>query len=157
MYPVNRRRASIAAILVLSAGLLPAAAGGGLSSIRQDELREWLTDISADQMQGRAIYSAGLGLTAAYIEQHLRKWSISPGGDAGGYLQTVRILGVRTTSRSTVTVQVGRQTRTFKDGEGATFQRFQGGSRTVVAPRVEFVGYGIDAPATGQMTTAGRT
>ena len=156
MHPVNRRRASIAAILVLSAGLFPAAAGGGLSSIRQDELRKWLTDISADQMQGRAIYSAGLGLTAAYIEQHLREWNVKPAGDAGGYLQTVRILGVRRTSRSTVTVQVGRQTRTFKDGEGVSFQRFQGGSRTVVAPRVEFVGYGIDAPATGQMDYRGK-
>jgi hypothetical protein len=156
MNPVNRRRGSLAAILVLTAGLFPAAAGGGLSSIRQDELRDWLTDISADQMQGRALYSAGLGLTAAYVEQHLREWNIKPGGDAGGYLQTVRIRGVRTTSRSSVTVQVGRQTRTFKDGEGVTFPRFQGGSRSVVASRVEFVGYGLDVPAAGHMDYRGK-
>jgi hypothetical protein len=153
---VSRRHASVTTIVVLLAGLVPAAAGGGLSSIRSDELREWLTDVSSDQMQGRAIYSAGLGLTAAYIEQRLREWEIRPGGDSGRYLQTVRVNGIRTTSRSTVTVQVGRQTRTFKDGEGVTLPRFQGGKRSVAASRVEFVGYGIDAPAGGQMDYRGK-
>ena len=37
------------------------------------------------------------------------------------YLQTVRVLGVKTTNRSSVTVRVGSETRTFKDGEGVTF------------------------------------
>jgi hypothetical protein len=153
---VTRRRASIALLIVLSTGLFPAAAGGGLTSIRQEDLRQWLTEISSDQMQGRALYSAGLGLTAAYIEQHLRDWKIKPGGDAGRYLQTVRVRGVRTTSRTTVTVQVGRQTRTFKDGEGISLQRFQGANRQLAATRVEFVGYGIDAPAAGQMDYRGK-
>ena len=153
---VSRRRVSVAAILVVSVGLLAGAAGGGLSSIRQDDLREWLTDVSADEMQGRALYSAGLGLAASYIEQHLRQWNVKPGGDAGSYLQTVRVQGVRTTSRSSVTVQVGRQTRTFKDGEGVTFQRFQGSKRSVSVSRVEFVGYGLDAPAAGQTDYRGK-
>ena len=152
---MTHRRVALAVILALSAGLFPAAAGGGLSSIRPDELREWLTDVSSDEMQGRAIYGAGLGLTAAYIEEHLRQWDIRSAGDAGGYLQTVRVLGIRTASRSSVTVQVGRQSRTFKDGEGVTFQKFQGSKRSVIAPRVEFVGYGIDAPAAGQMDYRG--
>ena len=153
---MTHRRVALAVILALSAGLFPAAAGGGLSSIRPEELREWLTDVSSDEMLGRAIYGAGLGLTAAYIEEHLRQWDVRAAGDAGGYLQTVRVRGVRTTSRSSVTVQVGRQSRTFKDGEGVTFQKFQGSSRSVVAPRVEFVGYGIDAPAAGQMDYRGK-
>jgi hypothetical protein len=153
---VTRRRLALAVILVLSAGFFPAAAGGGLSSIRQDELREWLTTISSDQMQGRELYSAGLGLTAAFLEQHLRNWNIKPGGDAGSHLQTVRIQGVRATSRSTVTVQVGRQTRTFKDGEGVTLPRFQGGKRSLATTRVEFVGYGVDIPAAGQMDYRGK-
>lgn len=144
---VSRRRLSVAAILVVSAGLFARAAGGGLASIRQDDLRQWLTDVSADEMQGRALYSAGLGLAAGYIEQHLRQWNVRPGGDGGSYLQIVRVQGVRTTSRSSVTVQVGRQTRTFKDGEGVTFQRFQGSKRSLSISRVEFVGYGLDAPA----------
>ena len=153
---VSRRRGPVAAILVVSIGLVAGAVGGGLASIRQDDLRQWLTAVSADQMQGRALYSAGLGLAAGYIEQHLRQWNVRPGGDAGGYLQVVRVQGVRTTSRSSVTVQVGRQTRTFKDGEGVTFQRFQGSKRSISISRVEFVGYGIDAPAAGQTDYRGK-
>ena len=153
---VSRRRVSVAAILVVSAGLFARAAGGGLASIRQDDLRQWLTDVSADEMQGRALYSAGLGLAAGYIEQHLRQWNVRPGGDAGSYLQIVRVQGVRTTSRSSVTVQVGRQTRTFKDGEGVTFQRFQGSKRSLSVSRVEFLGYGLDAPAAGQSDYRGK-
>src|SRR5205085_1072179 len=41
-----------------------------------------------------------------------------------------------------VAVTVNGQTRTFKDGEGVTFPRNQGGKQTVTA-KLEFVGYGI--------------
>ena len=152
---MTRRLAAFVIALVLAAGLWPAAAGGGLASISADEMRQWLTEVSSDDMQGRAIYSSGLGLAAGYIQDHLRRWNIRPAGDAG-YLQTVRVLGVRATSRSTVTVQVGRETRTFSDGEGVTLPRFQGGKRRVVASRVEFVGYGLDVPAIGHFDYRGK-
>ena len=43
-----------------------------------------------------------LGLAASYLEQHLREWGVRPAGDNGSYLQTVKVLGVKTTRRSTV-------------------------------------------------------
>src|SRR4029079_12824957 len=52
------------------------------------------------------------------------------------------ILGMRVRSNSSVTVTVNGQSKTFKDGEGVTFPRNQGGKQTIVAP-LEFVGYGI--------------
>src|SRR5262245_6859717 len=88
------------------------AASGGLASIKLEDLKEWLTYIASDELQGRDTYSAGLGLAAGYIQDHLRTWDVKPAGDHGGYLQTVRVLGVKTTSRSTVTVKVGNDTRT---------------------------------------------
>ncbi len=54
----------------------------------------------------------------------------------------MKVLGVHATSNSSVTVTVNGQTKTFKDGEGVTFQRNQGGKQTVSA-RLEFVGYGL--------------
>jgi hypothetical protein len=153
---VRRLRAAIAAILLVTASVYLAAAGGGLASIRSEELREWLTYVSSDQMAGRGLYGTGLGLTAGYIQDHLRGWKVRPAGDAGSYLQTVRIAGVRTTSRSSVTVRVGRESRTFKDGDGVTLPRFQGRNQSVVAARVEFVGYGLDVPAAAQMDYRGK-
>src|SRR5436190_14516006 len=104
-----RRRTCFAAVL-FAVVTLSAATGGGLASINKDDLKEWLSYIASDELEGRAVYSAGLGLAAAYIEDHLRAWGVKPAGDKGGsYLQTVRVLGVKATGHSTLTVEVGGQ------------------------------------------------
>lgn len=121
------------ALACLVAGSLimggPSTAADG-SSIQSADLREWLTYLAADELQGRATFSEGLGLAAAYIQQRLAEWRVTPAGDRGGYLQTVKVQGVRTTSRASVTVRVGRETRVFRDGEGVTFPREMGGAHT---------------------------
>ena len=153
----NRRRAIArvsAAVLALAlSGAWPgsfdssaSAASPGLALIKGGELRDWLSYIASDELEGRATYSAGLGLAAAYIQDHLRAWGVKPAGDGGSYLQTVSVLGVRSTNRSSVIVQVGGQSRTFRDGEGVTFPRYAGGPRRFTVSRVEFAGYGLDVP-----------
>jgi hypothetical protein len=66
------------------------------------------------------------------------------------------VLGVKSTSRSTVTVTVAGVSRTFKDGDGITFPKNEGGKRIVTVDRVEFVGYGLDAPAAGHVDFRGK-
>jgi hypothetical protein len=152
-----RRAAFCVLIVILCAGILPAAAAsGGLGSITADDLKEWLTYIASDELEGRDTYSAGLGLAAGYIQEHLHAWRVKPAGDHDGYLQVVRVLGVKTMSHSSVTVQVGRETRTFKDGEGVAFARNPGVRRTVTVDRVEFVGYGLDTPGAGHADVRAR-
>ncbi len=50
---------------------------------RHDDLREWLTYLASDELQGRAVYTEGLGLAAGYIQTHLQDWGLSPRGDNG--------------------------------------------------------------------------
>jgi hypothetical protein len=145
---MNRRRGpvrSLAVVVVLA--LLPIAALAGPASIKSDDLKEWLTYIASDELQGRTVFSEGLGLAAGYIADHLRVWGVKPAGDAQSYLQTVRVLGVKSTSRSTITVQVGSETRTFADNDVITFPRNAGGKQRFTINRVEFAGYGLDLPA----------
>jgi hypothetical protein len=152
--PVRIRRciaATLAAVVTLSV-----PTGGGLGSIDKGDLKEWLSYIASDELGGRALYSTGLGLAAAYIENHVRMWRTKPAGDNGSYLQTVRVLGVKAAGHSTVTLQVGGQTRTFGEGEGITFPKNVGGKRRVVLDRVEFAGYGIDAPRASHVDFAGK-
>ena len=92
------------------------------------------------------MYSTGLGLAAGYIESHLGLWHAKPAGDPGSFLQTVRVLGVKSTNRSTLTVEVNGRTRTFTDGDGVTFPRDVGARRRFTLDRVEFAGYGLDVP-----------
>jgi hypothetical protein len=133
-----------------------AAAAGGAAAVKTPDLREWLTYISSDELEGRAVFTAGFGLAAAYVEDHLHAWGVKPAGDHGSYLQTVRVLGVKTTSHSTVSVTVNGETRTFADGEGIVFPKNVGGRRRFTVDRVEFAGYGLDAPGAGRMDFKGK-
>ena len=133
------------------------ASDGGPASIKSGDLKEWLTYIASDDLQGRAVFTTGLGLAAAYIDDHLRAWGVKPAGDS-------RILSAdrprprrerppairRSPSRS------ADETRTFADGDGITFPRNAGGKRRFTIDRVEFAGYGLDAPARNRTTFGGR-
>jgi hypothetical protein len=141
------RPSALIVAFVLAGLVARAASDDGRASIRREDLKEWLTYIASDDLQGRAVFAAGLGLAAGYIVDHLRNWGVTPAGDSGSYLQTVRVLGIRAKSHSTVTVQIGNESRTFNDGDAITFPRNSGGKRHLTVNRVEFVGYGLDVPA----------
>jgi len=146
---LNRRLlARVCAILLTVAIFRTAgAASPGAASITAADLRTWLTFVASDDLEGRANYTDGLERAGAYITDHLREWKLRPAGDADTYVQTVRVLGVRSTSRSSVSVRVGSEVRTFRDGAGVTFPKNAGGKRTLTLDRVEFAGYALDAPA----------
>src|SRR5262249_61467496 len=95
-------------VAILLAGIvsIASASSAGPSSIRSEDLREWLSYIASDQLQGRAVFTAGIRLAAWRIDSNLHEWGVSPAGDHGSYLQSVRVLGVKSTSHSTITVEV---------------------------------------------------
>ena len=146
------RRLTVVALILSALSVSPLAqtsapSKGGINSIQQEPLKEWLTYIASDELQGRATYTEGLGLAAGYISSHLAQWGVKPAGDNGTYLQIVKVLGVRTNSRAAVTVEVNGQSRTFKDGEEITFPRNMGGKQVVTGDQVQFVGYGMTLPS----------
>jgi peptidase M28-like protein len=148
---MTRRRSTLAwAALAVVVTVLPLSGAPDPGAVRTDDLRDWLSYIASDELQGRAVFSAGLGLAAGYISDHLKSWGVKPGGDGGSYLQTVRVLSVKATNRSTVTVQIGDDSRTFADGEALVFQRDIGAKRRLSVERVEFAGYGLELPAANQ-------
>ena len=151
---MTRRRTISAFVFVITLGLIPIQAAGGRSSITPGDLKEWLGFLASDELEGRAVFTEGLGIAAGYIQGYLQAWGVKPAGDHAGYLQTVRVLGVKSTNRSTVTVRVGTEKRTFKNGEGITFPRNVGAKRGMTIDRVEFAGYSLDVP--GQTDLRGR-
>jgi hypothetical protein len=151
-----RRAVRAVVTVVVGCAVVTLSAAGGPSAIRSQDLREWLTYIASDELEGRAVFSSGFGLAAAYIEDHLHAWGVKPAGDPGHYLQTVRVLGVKTTSHASVTVQVNGEAKTFTDGDGIAFPRNMGGKRRFTVSRVEFAGYGLDAPGAAHMDFRGK-
>src|SRR6185436_8553377 len=141
---------------LLAVASTQAASSGGTASFDPRDLKEWLSYIASDDLQGRAVFSTGLGLAAAYLEGHLREWGATPAGDNGSFLQTVKVLGVKATRHSTVTVTVAGERRTFADGDGIRFPRNAGGKQNLTVDRIEFTGYGLDAPRAGHEDYRGR-
>lgn len=151
MMPALRRLLlAVVAAAALSAGLFAQAPpAGGLTSIESAALREWLAYIASDELGGRATYSEGLGLAASYIAEHLEKWGVKPAAGDGSYFQTVKIVSVKNSGRSAVTVRANGQTRTFEDGQGISFSRNVGADRTVRAGDILFAGYGLQLSGAG--------
>ena len=113
---------SLAAALLLAGLSVTAASTGGRASIKSGGPEGVAHLHRLGRSPGpRGVHRRVWDSPPAYIGDHLRAWGVAPAGDRASYLQTVRVLGVKATSRSTVTVQVGGETRTFADGEGVTF------------------------------------
>jgi len=147
------------ALACLSAGARPAArqahAAADRSAISEADLREFLTYIASDELEGRAVYTEGLGLAAAYIAGHLKEWGVEPGGDAGSYFQRVTTTGVRSSRASTVTVTAAGQSRTFRDADTFLLPGNMGAAEKLSFDEVEFVGYGVSQPSIGHDDYAG--
>ncbi len=151
------RMFALAITLCLTLSAVPAQTRkAGSAKIQPEDLQKWLSYLSSDELEGRATFSEGLGLAAAYLAEQLRSLGVKPGGDNGSYFQRVRVLGVKSANHSTLAVEVNGQTRTFKDGEGITFPKNVGGKRSFSVDQVEFLGYGLDAPLANHNDYAGK-
>jgi len=156
---IHRLAKPLALLLVFNLAISPVLAQktkSGKGQVLVEDLKTWLTYLSSDELEGRATFSEGLGLAAAYIAQQLREMGVKPGGDNGSYFQRVKVLGVKSSNHSTLTVEVNGQTRTFKDGEGIVFPKNVGGKRNFTVEQVEFLGYGLDAPQANHNDFAGK-
>ena len=134
--------------LVAALTFAPAMArpNGGRDNITAGELKEWLTYLASDEFEGRNTFSEGLGLAAGYLAGQLKALGIKPGGPNGSYFQRVAVIGVKSDNKSTVTVEVNGQSRTFANKEGVTFPPFVGSKRSFTADQIEFLGYGLSLP-----------
>src|SRR5262249_49592768 len=120
------------------------AKGVKYAQISQTDMKEWLSYLSSDELQGRQVFTEGYGLAAAYIADHLKEWGLKPLGDDGTYFENVKLKGYQVTRNSTVTIAAGGTTKTFKNPEHVTFSANSGGNQTLTFDSVEFVGYGRD-------------
>src|SRR5687767_12201947 len=147
----DRRTAAGLALLAFAASFwqpwtvlaqAPEPARARYVQISQNDLKEWLTYLASDTLQGRQIFTEGYGLAAAYIADHLRQWGVKPLGDDGTYFEAVKLRGYRVTRNSSVTITANGQSRTFKHGDHVTFPANSGGRQTLSFDGAEFAGYG---------------
>lgn len=68
-----------------------AAAHGNADYINADQLKDYLTFVASDEMEGRDTPSRGLDTTAKYIASQLSRWGLKPAGDDGTYFQRIAL------------------------------------------------------------------
>ena len=56
---------------------------GNTNAVTAKQLKEYLTFIASDELEGRDTPSRGLDIAAMFIAQHLSSWGIKPAGDNG--------------------------------------------------------------------------
>ena len=106
-----------------------------VDTISANQIRDYLTFISSDEMEGRDTPSRGLDLTAKFLAMNLSRWGFKPAGDAGTFFQRIDLQRNRADSGQTKVEYAGRTLVTGTDYLPA------GGSGNVTAPLV-FAGSG---------------
>jgi hypothetical protein len=89
--PARRKPARAAGVPTAARLEPPSAAHGNADAITAAQLREYLTFIASDEMEGRDTPSRGLDTTAKFIAMNLERWGFKPAGDDGTFFQRIAL------------------------------------------------------------------
>src|SRR5262249_58681820 len=95
-----------------SAAKTARAAPRGFATITAAEMRDYLTFIASDEMEGRDTPSRGLDTTARFLAMELSQLGIKPAGDNGTYFQKIA-LARRTIDPAKTTARLNERTLTY--------------------------------------------
>jgi hypothetical protein len=73
----------------------------GVDTISANQIRDYLTFIASDEMEGRDTPSRGLDITAKFLAMNLSRWGFKPAGDNGTFFQTIELRRNRTDGGNT--------------------------------------------------------
>ena len=63
----------------------------GVDTISADQMKDYLTFIASDEMEGRDTPSRGLDTTAKFLAMNLTRWGFKPAGDDGTFFQRIEL------------------------------------------------------------------
>ena len=122
-----------------------------LDSIHGSQIKQHMSVLADDRLEGRGLGSAGYDDALAYVETTLKSYGLQPAGEQGGFHQRVPLRNsIVTEGTSSMTVRSGAKTKTLILGKdyllGADLLRSE---VSIADAPVAFVGYGVSAPTLG--------
>ena len=105
----------------------------GVDTISAGQMKDYLTFIASDEMEGRDTPSRGLDTTAKFIAMNLDRWGFKPAGDNGTFFQRIDLKRDRVDAA---------QTRVELNGR-------------VLAPGTDYIPIGGSGNISGQLVFAG--
>ena len=106
--------------------------------------------LASDEFQGRSMGTAGEEKTVAYLIEQFRDAGLEPGGENGGWTQTVPLIRTKLQSPVKLSFRQGGKTTALRSPDDVYLStvRAVDKARIANAPMV-FVGYGVNAPERG--------
>lgn len=125
--------------------------GSALAAIQGSQIKQHMSVLADDRLEGRGLGSAGYDEALAYVETTLKSFGLQPAGQQGGFHQRVPLRNsIVTEGTSSMTVRSGAKTKTLVYGKdyllGADLLRSE---VSIADAPVVFVGYGVSAPTLG--------
>jgi len=144
---VNPMRILLLSACLFVGGVAQAANDAAAQLIDGDALSRHVQVLASDEFEGRAPASAGEQRTVAYLSEQFRAAGLQPGGEDGGWTQSVPLVRAQVDGPVLASLRQAGQVRPLRNGEDVTLQSLRPGNEVSVdaAPLV-FVGYGIHAP-----------
>lgn len=87
----------------------------GLDTIAAAQLRDYLTFIASDELEGRDTPSRGLDTAAKFLAMNLSRWGFKPAGDNGTFFQRIELRRNRSDTGQTKVEYNGRTLTTGLD------------------------------------------
>ena len=140
-------------VAALSLALLAAASmarGQGSGPISAGRMSDIVREISSDAYGGRSPGTAAETRTVAYLVRRLKALGLEPGGDHGGFLQTVPLVRIEVAPDPKLRLELGGWSQPLRQSQEVVIESQQPRAHVHVdkAPLV-FVGYGVAAPERG--------
>ena len=136
-----RRRASVTvmglAAVVMLTGASRVSEPRGASEITAAQLKDYLTFISSDEMEGRDTPSRGLDITARFLALQLARAGAEPAGDNGTYFQRIGLTRRKVDPETTTAVLItgGGRGRARRSREASRTARTFWPRRCQASPR----------------------
>jgi len=128
-----------------------------LASFNGAPVKQHMTALADDALEGRGLGSTGFDMALRYVETALTSYKLAPAGEGGGFRQRVPLRNnVVVEAKSALSMQAGGRTRRLVYGTDFLLSADPLRPRVTIddAP-VAFVGYGVSAPGLGYDDYAG--
>ena len=127
---------------------LPTAAP--TSRVSMERMSEITRVLASDEFQGRSMGTPGEEKTVAYLIEQFQAAGLEPGGENGGWTQTVPMIRTKLQSPMDLSIRQAGQSTALRFPEDVYLSTVRAVDRARIedAPMV-FVGYGVTAPERG--------
>ncbi|WP_149196421.1 M28 family metallopeptidase [Luteimonas suaedae] len=126
----------------------PAADAHAFSpEINEADFRELVKTLASDEFEGRAPGSPGGEKTVEYIRAQYERLGLQPGGEDGGWYQTVPMVETTADESTVLRLDSNGEARELQFGSDLVIGTRTGETQVNIADsELVFVGYGVDAP-----------